>query len=70
MSSLQNDVAPAELIACVVLNDSAVCDAAELARFCEQNLSGYKRPKRYRFVSDLPKTSTGKVRKVELRQQP
>ena len=57
------------IVACVVLNDGAVCDAAELARFCEQNLSGYKRPKRYRFVSELPKTSTGKVRKVELREQ-
>ena len=57
------------IVACLVLNDGAVCDADELARFCEQNLSGYKRPKRYRFVSDLPKTSTGKVRKVELREQ-
>ncbi len=57
------------IVACVVLNDRTVCDAEDLARFCEQNLSGYKRPKRYRFVSDLPKTSTGKVRKVELREQ-
>ena len=55
------------IVACVVLNPGAVCDAAELNRFCEQNLAGYKRPKRYRFMEELPKTSTGKVRKVELR---
>ena len=56
------------IVACVVLHEHAACDADELTRFCEQNLSSYKRPKRYRFVGDLPKTSTGKVRKVELRE--
>lgn len=57
------------IVACVVLNKGAACDSVELDRFCEQNLAGYKRPKRYRFMGDLPKTSTGKVRKVELREQ-
>ncbi len=57
------------IVACVALHPGAKCDAAELSRFCEQNLSGYKRPKRYRFMDDLPKTSTGKVRKVELREK-
>ena len=58
------------IVACVVLHPEAACDAAALNRFCEQTLAGYKRPKRYRFMKDLPKTSTGKVRKVELREQP
>ena len=57
------------IVACIVLNENAVCDADALVRFCEENLSSYKRPKRYRFVNDLPKTSTGKVRKVELREK-
>ncbi len=55
------------IVAFIALHKGASCDAAELNRFCEQNLAGYKRPKRYRFMEDLPKTSTGKVRKVELR---
>ncbi len=57
------------IVACVALQPGAPCDADELSRFCEQNLSGYKRPKRYRFLQELPKTSTGKVRKVELREK-
>jgi acyl-CoA synthetase (AMP-forming)/AMP-acid ligase II len=56
------------IVACVALHRGAVCEAAELVRFCEQNLASYKRPKRYRFMDDLPKTSTGKVRKVALRE--
>ena len=56
------------IVACVVLQEGAAREAAELARFCEKNLAGYKRPKRYRFFDALPKTSTGKVRKVELRE--
>ena len=57
------------IVACVVLNETPACDAAELARFCERQLAGYKRPKRYRFMDAMPKTSTGKVRKVELREK-
>ncbi|MFI5110859.1 MAG: hypothetical protein ACHP78_18710, partial [Terriglobales bacterium] len=57
------------IVACVALHPGAQCDAAELARFCEQNLSGYKRPKRYRFFEELPKTSTGKIQKHVLRER-
>jgi acyl-CoA synthetase (AMP-forming)/AMP-acid ligase II len=55
------------IVACVVLNRQPPCDEAILRLFCEQNLSGHKRPKVFRFMNALPKTSTGKVRKVELR---
>lgn len=57
------------IVACVVPNERSACDEVGLRQFCEQNLAGYKRPKRFRFMSALPKTSTGKVRKVELREQ-
>ena len=55
------------IVACVVPHGHVACEEAGLRRFCEQNLASYKRPKRFRFMSALPKTSTGKVRKVELR---
>ena len=39
----------------------------ELDRLCLDNLARFKRPKRYVFVTDLPRNNTGKVLKRELR---
>ena len=38
-----------------------------LAAWARERLSGYKAPRRVRFVDDLPRTGTGKVQKDELR---
>ncbi len=43
--------------------------SAQLDRVCLDNLARFKRPKRYVFVDELPKNSTGKVLKTELRAQ-
>ncbi len=56
--------------ACIVLRRGSGDGEAELRRFCDDNLAGHKRPKRFRFFATLPKTSSGKVRKVELRGEP
>ncbi|KGB82810.1 acyl-CoA synthetase [Rhodovulum sp. NI22] len=40
---------------------------AELIAFCREHLAGFKTPKRVVF-EDLPKTSTGKIQKFELRE--
>jgi len=42
-------------------------DAAELDRHCLDRIARFKRPKAYRFVSELPKNNYGKVLKTELR---
>ncbi len=55
------------IVAYVVRSAGHACDESDLKRFCEKNLSGHKRPKSFRFVDALPKTSNGKVRKAELR---
>jgi acetyl-CoA synthetase len=34
-----------------------------------EHLSAYAYPRRVEFVSELPKTLTGKIRRIELRQQ-
>jgi long-chain acyl-CoA synthetase len=34
--------------------------------FCRDHLGGFKIPRRYRFVTELPRTSLGKVRKREI----
>jgi fatty-acyl-CoA synthase len=41
--------------------------ADELIDFCKQNMAGFKRPKFITF-GELPKTSTGKIQKFELRK--
>jgi acetyl-CoA synthetase len=40
--------------------------AGEILSFCRQHLSPYKRIRRLQFA-DLPKTISGKIRRVELR---
>jgi fatty-acyl-CoA synthase len=41
---------------------------AELIDFCKENMAGFKRPKYIQFC-ELPKTSTGKIQKFELRKR-
>lgn len=45
----------------------AELQVAEIDRHCRRNLSDYKCPKKIVIAESLPKTSTGKIRKVELR---
>jgi acetyl-CoA synthetase len=42
--------------------------ADEIKAFVRQRLSAYAYPRRIEFVADLPKTLTGKIRRIELRQ--
>ena len=40
----------------------------EIINFCNENMAGFKRPKNVIF-GELPKTSTGKIQKFELREK-
>jgi benzoate-CoA ligase len=42
--------------------------ASALQEFVVARLPNYKRPRRVRFVSELPKTATGKIQRFKLRQ--
>ena len=53
--------------AVVVLRDGAATGAAELRRHCAESLAGYKVPKRFEFVSELPRTDSGKLLRQALR---
>jgi benzoate-CoA ligase len=57
-------------VAFVVAARDASVDVAELEALCKIELAGYKRPKRYEVVSELPKTATGKIQRFKLRSQP
>jgi acetyl-CoA synthetase len=43
--------------------------AQQIKAFVRERLSAYAYPRRIEFVSDLPKTLTGKIRRIELRQR-
>jgi long-chain acyl-CoA synthetase len=49
-----------------VANRPEVTEAA-VRTYCDQNLTGYKRPKVIEFRTELPKTPVGKVLRRELR---
>ncbi len=53
--------------AVVVLRDDAGVGADELRSHCAAVLAGYKVPKRFEFVAELPRTGSGKVMRRALR---
>ena len=55
-----------EIVVAFVVADGVSAD--ELDAFCLDHIARFKRPKLYRFVSDLPKNNYGKVLKTELRK--
>ncbi len=55
-------------VAYVVLRPGAAATEAELIEFCRAGLPAYKRPRRVVFADAYPTTSTGKIRRVELRE--
>jgi long-chain acyl-CoA synthetase len=42
-------------------------DAEDILALCRRELSAYKAPRAVQFVADVPKTSTGKIMRRELR---
>jgi long-chain acyl-CoA synthetase len=51
----------------VVLRPGAAATEAEIIEYCRPHLAAYKLPRSVRFVPDLPKTSTGKIMRRELK---
>jgi long-chain acyl-CoA synthetase len=51
----------------VVLKQGVPGDAEALLNHCRAHLAAYKIPRNVQFVADLPKTSTGKIMRRELR---
>ncbi|KAB7843667.1 AMP-binding protein [Streptomyces mobaraensis] len=59
-----------EIMACVILHDDAGgLSRDELARYCRGRLAHYKVPRYLRVMESFPMTVSGKVRKVELREE-
>jgi fatty-acyl-CoA synthase len=59
-----------ELMACVILKPGAApLDAAAVAEYCRGKLAHYKIPRYVEVRENFPMTVSGKVRKVELREE-
>jgi long-chain acyl-CoA synthetase len=65
----QADAVKGELArAYVVLRAGSEVTEDEIIEHCRPHLAAYKLPRSVRFVTDLPKTSTGKIMRRELRK--
>ena len=56
------------VVAVLVTQPGQLADQHELDSLCLEHIARFKRPKRYVFVSELPRNATGKVLKRELRR--
>ena len=54
----------------VVLRSGASTDEGELVKFARDRLAHFKAPHGVTFLSELPKTATGKIQKYVLRGRP
>jgi long-chain acyl-CoA synthetase len=64
----QSDPEWGEIVIAFIVPRGARPDNAELDALCLDHIARFKRPKAYRYVEALPKNSTGKVLKTELRK--
>lgn len=53
----------------VVLKPGQTCAEDELKAFVKERLAPYKYPRLIEFVTELPKTATGKIQRFKLREQ-
>ncbi len=58
-----------EVAAFVVLKDTARAAEEELVSFCRERLAAYKCPKKVTIVEEIPKSSSGKLLRKELRKR-
>ncbi|GHT22484.1 long-chain-fatty-acid--CoA ligase [Planctomycetales bacterium] len=57
------------VVAFVVVTSGSKVTAAELLKYCREHLALYKCPKLVEFRESLPKNSTGKIQKRDLKEQ-
>jgi len=65
---VQDEILGEAIKAFIVPKDGVELTEKEVLRHCQQNLENFMVPKIIEFASSLPKTSTGKIRKAELKE--
>jgi long-chain acyl-CoA synthetase len=64
-----DDILGEAINAVVVLRPGTVCDEKQIQGFCQKHLAAFKIPRAVRFVSSLPKSQSGKINKLQLKEQ-
>ncbi len=57
------------VLAVVVLKPGQMAREEEIIQYCKEHIAGYKAPKSIVFVSELPKTGSGKIYKKGLKEE-
>ncbi|HDM60030.1 AMP-dependent synthetase [Archaeoglobales archaeon] len=58
-----------EAVTAVVVPKDPSLTEDELIKYCKEHLAGFEVPKKVIFVSEMPKTATGKIQKYQLRER-
>lgn len=68
----KEDATRGQIVKAFIILAKGYCPSADLAKelqeFCKKHTAPYKYPREIEFVETLPKTVSGKIRRVELRQ--
>jgi acyl-CoA synthetase (AMP-forming)/AMP-acid ligase II len=64
---IPHEVLGEDVAAVVALRPGQEVDGEELRKHCLVSLAGYKVPRRWEFVAELPRNPAGKVLKNEVR---
>lgn len=68
VAGVEDEILGEAIKACVVLKQGFSWTKRELLAHCHKNLPLYKVPHQVEFLNELPKTSSGKIRKIDLKQ--
>jgi len=63
------DARTGEAVKLVVVRKDPALTEADLAAYCREHLTGYKRPRHIEFRDELPHTAVGKILRRELRRE-
>lgn len=63
------DAKQGEAIKVFIVRSAATLSESDVLRYCESNLTGYKRPKYIEFRDELPKSNVGKILRRQLRTE-
>ena len=67
VKSIYAEILDERILACIVLKDGFKSNGKNLLKHCRKELPAYKVPHEVRFLSELPKTATGKIKKSKLK---
>ncbi len=72
VTPIQDDTRGMAIKATVILTEGTVGDEKlkrEMKKYFKENMASYKRPRVIEFVKEMPKTVSGKVRRVEIKEK-